>query len=254
MRSYVVLLVLGITSRTSLATPWPLPASGDAVVRVAVEAELSRHRLMHPVSLAPDLIVGLTNERAVAWHHSRLFDGSLGAGNGVCIVGHRETLGLTPPACASRYAGSGISFLQRLNRYTAARAGLVLVDTSPMKLAVATGVIARVASGRWWTLAAPTLVGGVVNREAGNRDRLQVPLYGGVVVGPAEFHARTGFDATLQTVADTFVIPIGAGGSVRVRSVRAGVDVTLDKALGRLNTLSWRSAVGYVEVAVGGPS
>lgn len=248
-------LVLFAAASPAGATPWELLPAGAVRARLTAESDLSRHRVMQPLSLAPDLVVGLRDTRAIAWHHSRAFDGRLGAGNGLCITGSRETLGRGRVACASRYGGSGLSYLQRVTRRTIARVGLLLADASPFTLATSGGAIMRAAAGRWWTTAAPSLVIGVTHRERGNRDRVQLPVYAGVTLRTGELHVRTGFDATLQTVADTFVVPVGLGASMAVgRAVRIGGDLTFDRAFGPLNAMSWRSSFVYAEVRLGGRS
>src|SRR4051794_40435231 len=99
MRSWIIAFSLVMLSSSAFAEPWKLPMTGEVIARLVVETSLTRHRTMEPVSLAPDLVVGMRENLAIAWHHSRMFDGRVGAGNGICLVGERETLGAAPPEC-----------------------------------------------------------------------------------------------------------------------------------------------------------
>src|SRR4029078_6829214 len=99
MRLAIIALSLLTLSSSVAAQPWKLPTPGEVISRVVVESSLTRHRVMEPLSCAPDLIMGVRAKRAGAWHHSRMFDGRPGAGNGICLVGARETLGSAPADC-----------------------------------------------------------------------------------------------------------------------------------------------------------
>jgi hypothetical protein len=255
MRLSLVVLSLVTLSSGAFAEPWKLPKPGEVISRVVVESSLTRHRMMEPVSIAPDLVVGVRAKLAIALHHSRMFDGRPGAGNGICLVGARETLGSTPPDCGSGYQGAGVSLLYALSPAVTARAGVDVGDMSSVTVALDAGAIVHARSDRWWLAFAPTLFSGIANREAGNRDHVSAPLYLGADLGCGELHIRTGFDATIETAADTFSVPLGVGGSFATGGgLRIGGDVTLDRALGMLNETSWRSASVYVELDHGGGS
>lgn len=255
MRSWIIGVSLVALSSRAFAEPWQLPAPGEVKARVVVEASLTRHRTMEPLSLAPDLVVGVRDKLAIAWHQSRMFDGRAGAGSGICLVGTRETLGMAPPDCGSGYTAAGVSALYEITPAITARAGVSAADFSPVKAALDTGIIARVDHGRWWMTVAPTLFTGVVDREAGNRDRFVAPLYVGANIGRGELHVRSGVETTIETASDTFSVPVGAGGSFEAGGgLRFGGEVTLDRAFGMLNATSWRSAGVFVELDHGGGS
>ncbi len=238
-----------LVATPAFAEPGGMPKPGDVVSRVVVEASLARHRMMQPLSVAPDLIVGVRDDLAIAWHHSRMFDGRLGAGNGICVVGARETLGSEPSDCDSRYSDAGISVLSNLTPWLTARGGITAVDFSPMTLAVSAGAVVGARKENLWVSFAPTVFSGITHRELGNRDRIFAPLYIGATIGRGEFHLRSGFDATLETATETFSVPLGIGGSIIAGgNVRIGGEVTLDRALGMLNGMAWRSANFYVEL------
>lgn len=232
-----------------------LPTPGEVISRVVVEASLARHRVMQPMSLAPDLVVGVRDRTAIAWHHSRIFDGRLGAGNGICLVGARETLGMAPADCGSGYTGGGLSVLYGLAPTVTLRGGITAVDVSPMTLAFTAGAVMGVGGERLWSTFAPTIFSGVTHRERGNREHLYAPLYIGANVGPGEVHLRSGVEATLETATETFSVPLGVGGSFAPGGgFRIGAELTLDRALGMLNGMAWRSASIYIELDHGGRS
>ena len=253
LRVVAVLLVLGGVVRAEPAPAvgvswWTIPARDEVIGRVVAEAGLRRGREWAPVTLAPDLAIGLDDRVGVLVHSSRASEARLGAGNGVCVRPPNDTLGTPTARCPSVDEGLGVSALVRLDDHTIARGGLIARDWSPLAIALEAGTSTTVHAGRVWAQLAPTLVVGLTARDAGNRDRVQVPLYVGVTPRPrVELHLRSGLDATLATFGDTYAIPIGAGGSVRIAGVKIGADVTLDKALGPLNATLWRSADVFVE-------
>ena len=230
---------------------WAIPAVGAGVARLSVEADLGRHHEFEPLSVAPDLAIGLSERWGLVLQHSRAAAAELGAGNGLCVIGPHETLDMTAATCESRESGVGAMALARIAPILIGRGGLIVRDVQSFQLAVAVGAVASPRRGRWWAVVAPTLVSGVTERAAGNLDRLQVPLYLGVSFARCELHVRTGIDGTLQTFGETFAIPLGLGASVELGRISVGVDATLDKAFGPLNATAWRSAAIYVETSVG---
>jgi hypothetical protein len=224
---------------------WAIPARDTAVGRVVAEAGMRRGLEWAPVTLAPDVAVGITDDVGVLVHSSRASEARLGAGNGVCV---RPPTDMPTAPCPSMDEGLGASALVRVADHTIARAGLIARAWSPLALAAEIGTSTTVRAGRAWAQIAPTLVVGLTARADGNRDRLQVPLYLGVTPRPrVEVHLRSGIDGTLATFRDTYAIPIGAGASLRIARVKVGAEVTLDKALGPLNATLWRSADLFVE-------
>jgi len=252
----LVLIMLAVATARANAAPgaWEIPEPGAVTARLSVETDLGKHSTFEPLSVAPDLVVGLDGRWAATLQHSRASHAELGAGNGLCMVGPRETLGDMEATCRERDTGLGVGALVRAVPGLTARGGVIVRGTgTPLRLAAALGVVAVTQSGRWWTLAAPTFVSGLTGREAGNRDRVQVPVYAGLTLASGELYLRSGIDGTLQTFHDTFAVPFGVGGSIVIRGVRIGAEAKLDKALGPLNATAWRSAALYVETTMGRP-
>jgi hypothetical protein len=229
---------------------WLPPPHGVVVGRLSVETDLSRHALFAPTSLAPDASFGVTDRVGIAVLTSRASELAIGAGSGVCIQGAHETLGMSPPACEERLADLEAAGQVRLTRRVFGSVGVAMHTWSTYALDVAVGTDLR--RGRWWTIAVPALVVGMIGRDEGNRDRARLAVYGGCDLGDGEVHVRTGVDGALATFAETFVVPVGLGGSVVLRDVRVGADITLERALGPLNGRAWRSAMVYAELRMGG--
>jgi hypothetical protein len=247
----VIVMVLIVLGSRAAADPvmWEVPEGGGLAARMTVEADLGKHSSLQPLSVAPDLVVGIDGRWGVMLQNSSASYGELGAGNGLCVIGPRETLGEMEPTCLDRASGIGLAALVRVTPGLTARGGVVMRGSdAPLRLAAMVGLVTMHTRGRWWVLGAPVIVSGITAREAGNRERLHVPLYAGVNIARAELHLRSGIDGTLQTFDETFAIPLGIGGSVDIRGVRVGVDAKLDKAFGPLNAMSWRSASLYIEM------
>jgi hypothetical protein len=220
------------------------------VGRLVVETELSRHRAFAPVSIAPDISVGVGDRLALSLHYSSASQAMLGAGNGVCITAPRETLDAHDSMCSESETGLGLGLLSELTDRSVLRAGALV--RGPGELALALGIASTLRRGRWWLVTAPTVFIGVTGRDRGNRERLLAPIYGGVSVGAGEVHLRTGIEGAVATFDETLAIPIGAGASFSIGAVRVGADVTLDRALGPASGRAWRSASIYVATTLGG--
>lgn len=247
MRHLVVLVVM---TSTAAAAPglWSIPQPGDGALRATVESDLGKHHAFEPVSFAPDMIVGIAPDTAILLSTSRGSAGRIGAGSGFCVVGPRETLDMRPVECAEHARGFGVSALRAIGQHVDVRVGLDSPSSMPFTLAAAGGLIAHAEVGHLWLRAAPSVSVGIVERDAGNRERVLVPLYAGASFGGVAVHLRTGAEGALATFGDTLQIPVGMGASVDVGRVRVGAEASLDHAFGPQNTLARRSAALFVEL------
>lgn len=193
-------------------------------------------------------IVGVAPDTAVLLSTSRASAGRIGAGSGFCVVGPRETLDMQPTQCAERARGFGVSGLHALGRHLDVRVGLDSRSSTPFTLAAVGGFIAHVEHGPWWLHAAPSLSVGIVGRDAGNRERVLVPVYAGASFDRVALHLRTGAEGALDTMVDTLAIPLGIGATVAIGRLRVGAEASLDHAFGPQNTLARRSAAMFVEL------
>lgn len=229
---------------------WSVPNHGVLAARLVVEAELTRHRAFAPLSVAPDVTFGVAHGLAASLHYSRTSQGELGAGNGVCLLPPRETLGKRDTVCSESETGLALGGLAQIAEHVTAHAGVLVRSPGAFGLELGLAVTAR--SGRYWAVVSPAVVVGLTGRSRGNRDRAQAPAYGGVAIGSGELHLRSGVEGAFATFRDTYAIPFGAGASVAHNHVRLGADVSLDRALGPLNTRYWRTASAYLETTMGG--
>lgn len=253
MRTFPIWM-LASTARVASAEPselWSIPEPQGATVRLSLEADLSRHRVLAPVSVAPDLVLGTSARTALTLHYSRASQARLGAGNGLCLRGPRETLEDRTPDCVESETGLGVGGLVELGP-AVLRGGLI--SRGPGAVAAELGAALTWRRGRAFALAAPTVVVAVSGRAHGNRERVQLAAYAGLHAGRFELHARSGVEAALATFDETFAVPLGAGASLRLARARVGIDVTFDRALGPLNGMHERSASAFVATSLGGAS
>lgn len=249
MRCFAVLLVM-LAPLTASAAPglWQIPHPGDGLVRATVESDLGKHHAFEPVSLAPDLDVGVAQDTAILISSSRSSAGRAGAGDGICLVGPHEMLDSTRPECSERARGLGLRVLRRLSTHFALQAGFENPSASPFTLAATTGMVASAGRGRWWLLAAPSVMVGLFNRPDGNGERVLVPLYAGASIRNVDLHVRTGAETAVATYRDTLAIPVGLGATLDMGRAQLGVEACLDHAFGPQNSLARRSAVMFVQL------
>lgn len=244
----VVVVVVGVVASAAAEPPdpWAVPRRGEALGRAVLEVSLTRHRVGAPLSVAPDLAFGVARRSAVAVHTSRFAEGRTGAGNGLCVRAAVHTVNEPAPPCDEQMSGLTTNALTDLGGGATARLGVGARRWSPVQPVIALGVALRFRRGWLWGLAAPGLELGVGRSDA-NRDRLHAPVYVGATSRAHELHLRSGIEGALETFADTYSVPIGAGASTIVRGVRVGVEVSLDKAIGPLSWMTWRTGMAYVE-------
>jgi hypothetical protein len=247
-------LLLASIAQVASAEPstlWTVPARGEVVARLTIEAELSLHRALEPVTLAPDLVIGLHPRAALVMHYSRTAHAQLGAGNGVCLAGVRETLEASTPRCAESETGLGIGGLVDLGPTTLRTS---IASRGPGALAAELGAARLWRGDRAFAIAAPTVLIAITGRRHGNRERVQLATYAGLRFGRVELHLRSGLEAAFATFEDTFAVPLGAGASLQASQVRVGIEATFDRAFGPLNGLRERSVSVFVEARLGGAS
>jgi hypothetical protein len=247
MRHFAALLLMTSAAHAAPGL-WSIPAPGDGALRATVESDLGKHHAFAPLSIAPDIMVGVAPDTALLLSTSRASMGRTGAGNGFCVVAPHETLDMQPGACTEHARGFGISALRALGQHFELRAGVDSPSSSPFTLAAAGGFVAHVDVGRWWLRAAPSVRVGLIERDAGNRERMLVPLYAGASFDRVGVHLRTGAEGAIATLGDTLAIPVGVGASIDVGYARIGAEASLDHAFGPQNTLAHRSASAFIEL------
>ena len=221
-------------------------APGAVEAALVVEVGLDKAATANPITVAPDLWVGLPHAITIGVIHSDASVDRLDAGASLCFGA----------SCAHAYRGGGLD--ARLALYDRDGLGLsprlrVLVrDVDPWKPAATFGALARWTRGRFAITGDPYLRVGLANTSRGNRATLVVPVY--LALQPAdrwELALHTGYDAELATAADGFHVPV----ALRVRfaathALDLAVEGGLRSALGPQNSSGYRAVLATVALHV----
>jgi hypothetical protein len=221
-------------------------APGDIAARVAVELNLEGGRFAMPLSIAPDLWVGVTSHLTIGLIHSN---------ESIEQIDPRASLCFRSSAlsCDLVYRGSGLDVLWswREGALAVAPRGRILVrDTDPWKPAITAGALVRWTQGRTAITSDPYLRLGLANRDLGNRAALVVPVSLGVQPTWCWLIALdTGWDGEFATWRDGWHIPLAL--TLVARATRH-VDVRLSAGfphlLGPQNTPKERVMSIIIEV------
>lgn len=156
-----------------------LPA-GKAFVQLFVEMNLSKDSAFEPVSIAPDIYYGVSDDLTLGLVHSSRGTTGLfgGVGQGLCITGEDG-------GCPKVYDNVGLAARYHLWRSggltLAADGGLFGLALDPFSLALKLGVAGRFQSGALSVELAPNVFIGLTERDGGNKETLFVPatfMYG----------------------------------------------------------------------------
>jgi hypothetical protein len=184
---------------------------GRLVLDVAAEINLSTDLAGKPISLAPNLWYGATDDITVGLVHSSLgttgFIG--GVGSSLCLTG-------TSGNCSSIYPNVGLDVRYKLKPIAFAWAidgGLFALNTDPFAIAVKLGVIGRWQSGPLAIEFAPNVLLGVTERDTGGiKEILDIPVTALYPVAPKLALAlQTGFVLPIETIGDDYSIPLSVG-------------------------------------------
>ncbi len=221
--------------------------TGSLQVSAALEVGLGVRSLGAPVSLAPDVYVGVTRRLTVGVVHSGRALGLLDSGWGLCVTGPSE-------GCKSTYSGTGLDGFYtfwRLGGFElAARTRLYAARFSgPLKLRTTLGLRGIFRAGPVALHFDPHFSVGLTHREEGNADVFNVPLH--LYVGLGRYVAvylRSGVRGLLRSFADQYAIPLGLGVLVRPSARwRVGVQFVLRQLLGPQNTYKKRDLLFYAD-------
>lgn len=195
---------------------------GGVVLQVNAEMGLDTGKAFKPVSIAPDLSVGLTDELTIAVEHSSAaltgFRGS--AGSGLCIVSKED-------GCPSVYRQGGLEALYSVatgDTAVAIDGGLVVKDLRPastdkLDYIAKIGAKGKFTAGAFSLAAAPSLWIALSNRNVNdangvstklNRDQLWFPVTAWVSPIPElSLGVGSGIKGQLSQFADYYTIPVG---------------------------------------------
>lgn len=189
----------GLVTRALVLDP------GEVIAQVSAELGLAPGRFARPLSIAPDVWIGVTPRVTLGLIHS---DGSLDqidACASLCVRGDALS-------CPHVYRGSGVDARWRWREgpiAVALRGRLVLRDVDPWKPAVTVGALARWSHGDYAITSDPYLRLGLANRDRGNRAALVIPIW--LAIQPAQrwgIAVRTGWDTELAIWRDGWHVPL----------------------------------------------
>jgi hypothetical protein len=196
-----------------------MPA-GRAFVQVFGEINLSQDAALEPLSIAPDVWYGVSDELTVGLVHSgRGATGFFGGvGDGLCLTGEEG-------GCGKVYNSVGIDARYHFYREgaitAAADGGLFARSIDPFQLALKVGATGRWESGMLALEAAPSLFGGLTEREAEemgvvvstNKEAFLLPVTAIYALTPQlGLAAQAGVQVPFENLGDlwTFGMSIGA--------------------------------------------
>jgi hypothetical protein len=212
---------------------------GEVEASLSLEVELGVRRLGEPMSLAPDVAVGIHRDVTVGIVHSARGLSQIDAGRGICWRGYDH-------GCDRAYDNAALDvrwLVRRAPLTIAARSRFIARSFDPWRPRVGLGAVGRWSRGRFAVTADPSLSLGVTRRDRGNRAALDVPLW--LAVQPTRgwaLHLRTGVHGTVATFGDGYEIPFGVGVIVTPqRRVDVAVEAAFRRLLGPLNDLKTRS-------------
>jgi hypothetical protein len=201
------------TTNASDTDGFTLP-KGKLALDAFVEMNLSSDQAFKPVSLAPDLWYGVTDDLTVGLVHS--FVGQTGflgkSGDSLCLTGSDN-------GCGHFYNNVGIDGRIRIMKPFAVDVGLYINSISdPFQLAGKLGIDGRWVWGKVALEAQASLLIGLTNREpattgmvvvATNKERLYIPLTLSYLVAPKlDLALQAGLYTPFSEAGDSWRIPL----------------------------------------------
>jgi len=184
---------------------------GSLSIMAHLDVNLSKDAAFKPVSIAPDIWYGATEKLSVGLTHSALATSGFwgGPGAGLCLTGEDNGCGntLSNTGLQARYDLS--STMEGL----AFEGGFIMRDFDPFVLGGKLGVVMTKDIGSLQLAIAPNFQFGLTEREAFNKEVLNVPvslMYGlneTVLVG-----GQTGISLPLSNTGDTWRLPVSLVG------------------------------------------
>lgn len=207
---------------------------GQFNAELVAELNLAHGEFAEPMSLAPDLWLGVLPRLTVGVIHSNPSVDRFSAGATFCVR-HLDI------GCHTTYHGSGIDV-----RWSALPGDLEVVprlrvlvrELDPFKPAVTLGSLVRWRHGRLAVTGDPYLQLGLANTDKGNRHALFLPVQ--LSVQPMlswEVLLRTGWHSDLAVIRDGWHIPVALGTRARATDhIDVGAMVGFSTLLGPQNT------------------
>ncbi|HTM22291.1 MAG TPA: hypothetical protein VL172_17345 [Kofleriaceae bacterium] len=210
-------------------------AKGKIGVAVAVQVNLSKDLVAKPISIQPDVAYGVMPKLDVGLYHSSYGIAGWwgGLAGGICVSG-------TDNGCAKAYNGPiGIlahyMLMGNAGMEIDANAGLVFRQLSdPMMLGAKLGVDVHKMMGKLMIGLSPNLLLGFTERDAGNKEYLNVPVSVMFAASPKLMAGlQTGIQGPLDGFGDFYMVPVSLGAMFMVNpSLSAGAAFNLFRVAG----------------------
>jgi len=216
-------------------------ARGELEASLTIEASLKARSIGKPLSLAPDLWVGVTPRLTLGVIHGHRSLDQIDAGGSFCVRGDAR-------ACDATYQGSGLD--ARWSARTGAlavapRVRLLVRDLDPVKPAVTLGSLVRWTRGRFAIASDPYLRLGLANRDQGNRAALVVPVWFQLQPTCKWLLAlHLGYESDLAVARDGWHLPVGLVAAVHpVPRLELALEAGFRSPLGPQNQVKDRAAL-----------
>ena len=188
---------------------------GQILVRGMFEVNLSKDAAFKPVSIAPDGYFGITDDLTVGLVHSQYgMTGFLGGtGASLCITGGDN-------GCGRVYDSVGAAVRYHLLDgpiTLAADGGIQIGSFDPFQLRIKAGVVGAWRSGKLSVVFNPSLLAGLSNRDAGNKEVLLIPasvMY--AVTDKLNAGLQTGVILPFAAVDELWQLPLTLGAQMAV--------------------------------------
>ncbi len=236
---------------------------GQLAAELTAELNLAFSYKLRPLSLAPDLWLGVTRRLTIGVVHSNASVDRFAPGSSVCLRTDDVLY------CDAAYHGSGLDARYEVTNThdthgthdeeesllggelaLAPRGRVLIRDVDPFKPALTAGALVKWTRGRYAVIADPYIQLGLANRDEGNRSSVFLPLE--LAIQPTcrwQLSLHTGWNAELVTISDGYRIPLAL--AVRARAtteIDVGATVGFASLLGPQNTPKQRVlfiAVGW---------
>ena len=237
--AFLIMMMVGTAHAESndiIARPLVL-SQGQVDAQLVVEVNESENEAEKPLSLAPDIWVGLLPKLTIGLVHSNPSVDRITSGASFCV----RTGGTPPAECDHFYHGSGLDLLWSAveGQFAVAPRMRVLVDDlDPVKPALTFGAAIRWTRGRFAIGGDPYLQLGLANRDQGNDAALVLPVVASIQPTCRwAIELDTGWNSKLAVWRDGWHVPVEVG--VRAR-VTANLDISaaygFTSLLGPVNT------------------
>jgi hypothetical protein len=232
----LVVLALGGAARAEDAPPRKPPGltldRGAANVTVTLEANLAEDRVAKPLSIAPDVSYGVTDDLTLVLVHSTFattgFRGNAGAG--LCVTGDEG-------GCAHAYDNVGLDAIHGLRRGPfsfAVVAGAHFVSLDPAWFDLRAGARLRWTGGKLLVTFSPSVFFALSGRDDGNKETLWAPVFiGAKPIPPLTLGLGTGIKGPVEDFGDTWTFALVPSAQLAVtRRLALGASFALPKLLG----------------------